>query len=94
MVKHTIQFDKNECGIACLKMFYDFFEVNYSYNDLLNEVKINEDWVTIDEMLKILHNLALFKAYEISNDMLKSMCPSIILLNKSNKSHYIVVWKY
>lgn len=94
MVKHTLQQTKNECGIACLKMFYDLFEVPKSYNELINEVSVTNDGISIDEMLKSLNNLGLFKAYSIDIDNLKLMYPAIVLLKKKNKGHYVIVWKY
>lgn len=94
MVKHTNQKGSNECGIACLKMFFDLFGVEKTYDELLNEVNIIDDGVAIEDMLKSLNNLALFKAYEIKKENLKFNCPSIVLLKNNNKYHYIVVWKY
>ena len=38
MIKHTIQLAKNECGIACLKMFYDLYEVDVTYEDLFSRL--------------------------------------------------------
>lgn len=94
MVKHSIQLAKNECGIACLKMFYDYFEVECSYSELLDKVKITDKGVSIDEMIYHLNSLAAFNAYEIDSEELKNLCPSIVLLSKKDKSHYVVVWKY
>ena len=80
MVKHTLQLAKNECGIACLKMFYDLYEVECDYTSLLEKVEIDEKGVSVEEMVKSLQQLALFKAYEIGKEKLKTMTPSIVVL--------------
>lgn len=94
MIKHTIQLSKNECGIACLKMFYDYFDVECSYGELLDKVKIEEKGVSIEEMLKHLNKLANFEAYQIKKEELKNYYPAIILLTKKNKNHYVFIYKY
>ena len=95
MVKHTIQEKRNECGIACLKMFYDLFEVKVSYEDLVNAVYCDKEGVTIDDMVIKLNNLGLFKAYKLDNyELVKSMTPSICLIKRKKASHYVVIWKY
>lgn len=94
MIKHTIQLAKNECGIACLKMFYDLFEIEVSYDDLFSKINLKNEGISIDEMLYFLKPLGNFKAYEIDKKELKNMTPSIILLTKRKRSHYVVVWKY
>lgn len=94
MIKHCVQNYNNECGIACLKMFYDLYDVNKEYNDILKEVKIEEKGVSISEMLNSLNNLTCFKAYELEKEKLKEMCPLIVIVKKRKRNHYIVVWKY
>lgn len=94
MIKHTIQLAKNECGIACLKMFYDYFDVECSYGELLDKVKIEEKGVSIEEMLLHLNTLANFEAFEIKKEDLKNYYPAIILLTKKNKNHYVFIYKY
>ena len=94
MIKHTIQLAKNECGIACLKMFYDLYEVDVTYEDLFSKIDLKDGGISMEEMLYFLKPLGNFKAFEIDKDELKNMTPSIILLSYKKRSHYLVVWKY
>ena len=90
MIKHCVQNYNNECGIACLKMFYDLYDVNKEYNDFLTEVKIEEKGVSISEMLNSLNNLACFKAYELEKEKLEEMCPLIVIVKKRKNNHYSI----
>ena len=47
MVKHTIQLAKNECGIACLKMFYDLYDVDVTYEDLFSKIDLKEEGISM-----------------------------------------------
>ncbi len=94
MVKHCSQLAKNECGIACLKIFYDLYEVEKSYNDLLNKIEVKEEGISIDALVNELQSIGNFKAYEIEKENLKNMCPAIIVLKKKEKSHFVVIYKY
>ena len=51
MIKHTIQLAKNECGIACLKMFYDLYEVDVTYEDLFSKIDLKDEGISMEEML-------------------------------------------
>lgn len=94
MIKHTIQLAKNECGIACLKMFYDLYDVDVTYEDLFSKIDLKEEGISMEEMLYFLKPLGNFKAFEIEKEELRNMTPSIILLSYKKRSHYVVVWKY
>ena len=56
MIKHTIQLAKNECGIACLKMFYDLYEVDVTYEDLFSKIDLKEEGISMEEMLYFLQS--------------------------------------
>ena len=57
MIKHTIQLAKNECGIACLKMFYDLYDVDVTYEDLFSKIDLKEEGISMEEMLYFLKPL-------------------------------------
>lgn len=94
MVKHCIQKDKKECGIAVLKMFYDLYEVNKNYDELCDEINIEDKGISVEELLRSLNIIAPFKAYEVESTELKKLYPAIVMLTKKRRNHYVVIWKY
>ena len=58
MIKHTIQLANNECGIACLKMFYDLYDVDVTYEDLFSKIDLRNNVKSgLKQVQEILNNI-------------------------------------
>ena len=94
MVKHEIQKEKNECGIACIKMFYNFLNLDINYYEIKKSLKLDNKGISIEEMLKELNKIGIFKAFDIKKEELKDHLPVIAIFSKKKRNHYVVIWKY
>lgn len=94
MVKHEIQKEKNECGIACIKMFYNFLNLDVNYYEIKENLILDNKGISIEEMLKELNKIGTFKAFDIKKEELKDHLPAIAIFSKKKRNHYVVIWKY
>ncbi len=93
-MKHIIQKNINECGIACICMLLEHdFGVDIDYFEVKNKIKIFEKGIKLDDLVEYLSNYDKYKAYECNLENLPNF-PFITMINLKNKyNHYIVVWR-
>jgi ATP-binding cassette subfamily B protein len=82
-----------DCGPACVKMIFDFFKINCSYNLLLEKCQTIEKGTTVLSLCKVIKEAGLdCQTYKFSYcDLIKFYkVPCII---HWNRKHYVVLYK-
>lgn len=93
-MKHIIQKDEHDCGIACICMILEHdFNINVNYHEVKSCIEISEKGIRLDRLIEYLNKYDHYKAYECEFNSLPNY-PFITIINIKNKyQHYIVVWK-
>lgn len=93
-MKHIIQKDINDCGIACICMLLEHdFGINLDYHEVRNNLEIEEKGVRLDNLVNYLCVYDKYKVYECKIENLPNH-PFITIVNfKKKYNHYIIVWK-
>lgn len=89
MINHVIQTEKNECGIACIKMILDYFDIKINYDEIKSSININENGVVLSDLYIFLKQFKDFEAYKVDDEkQIINFLPAILLVKK----HYLILW--
>lgn len=92
-MKHIIQKDVNDCGIACISMLLENdFKMNLDYYEIRNKVEVEEQGVRLDKLVDYLNKFDSYKAYKCDLNNIPNH-PFITIIKIKKYQHYIVVWK-
>ena len=83
----------NDCGVACLKMIFNYYDINKTYDEIKNNLKIDNEGVSAYEIIKICRRYNLdatcYKNFEINDNTF----PLIVHTINNNIQHFVVILK-
>lgn len=92
MKKYHFQENNMDCGIACLSTIANFYNLDYTYNDILEKSELKEDGISLEDLSKTANEIGfttqlIYAEYESFKKL--SSFPLIVFLNYN---HYVVVF--
>lgn len=90
---HFRQFDTNDCGPACLKIIFDYYQLNIPFSEIRNKSKLDWKGANLFKIESIAKEYA-FRTISVSVKWEKiaqeGQFPAIFMINQN---HYVVVYK-
>ena len=88
------QMSLNECGIACLNMILNYYDINVSYKEIKEKFKLSKEGVSAFDIIKVSNEYGIeakgYKNFDLDN--IKS--PVIAhIINDNNMQHFVVIEK-
>lgn len=81
-----------DCGPACLKMIAAFYGINYDYQQMFNEKRINEKGTSLFDICEAAEKIDLIPvAFQTKLELLNCMKLPVIL--HWNQSHFVVLFE-